>query len=163
MKRPARDQRECKGQFNLKELKVKNLFLFVLMTIFISDTFANRLDDAEAAYNSGDFVKAAKLDGAECKENQNMAACTNLARAYYIGEGVEQDYQKAVSLHELICLSGFGGANLDSCYKAAHSYNSGKLVKEDKKKAKHLSNYACKLGHKKACNIHLILVNAGIQ
>ena len=68
-------------------------------------------------------------------------ACGNLARYYYYGLGVRQDFAKALQYHKKAC--GLGSA--DSCSGAGGSYLFGKGTKIDYKLAKSYYEKACEM------------------
>ena len=74
-------------------------------------------------------------------------ACGELARYYYEGLGVRQDFAKALQYYKKAC----GLGNADSCTKAGGSYLFGKGTKKDFKLAKSYYEKACEMESAVGC------------
>ena len=86
-----------------------------------------------------------------------QSACSDLAKHYYNGLGVRQDYSKALQYHKKAC--GLGRA--DSCASAGGDYALGENVKKDLKLAKSYFEKACKMESALGCVGLGIMYHAG--
>lgn len=73
--------------------------------------------------------------------------CHNLARYYYNGLGVRQDYVKALQYNKKAC----GLGNADSCAVVGGEYFLGKNIKKDLKLAKSYYEKACEMESAGGC------------
>ena len=90
-------------------------------------------------------------------DNNNTLACVNLAMAYYSGDGVKQDYEKAKELNSKACNLGDGWG----CTTLGASYEYGKGAEQDYKKATELYSKACDLKNSIACGNLGVLYYSG--
>lgn len=81
--------------------------------------------------------------------NQGEAAAQhNLGVMYYQGEGVRQDYQKALEWYTKAANQGFSGAQ----YNLGVMYSQGKGVPQDYQKALEWYGKACDNGLQEGCD-----------
>ena len=80
--------------------------------------------------------------------NGNAGSCFDLGNLYFKGDGVKQDYKKAMEFWSKACEMGDAG----SCYNLGCSYHLGDGVKQDYKKAREFYNKACEMGEALGCN-----------
>ena len=80
-------------------------------------------------------------------------SCYNLGVSYHDGQGVKQDYKKAVELFFKACEADY----VKGCYNLGGSYYNGQGVKQDRNKASELYAKACDMGLKQGCDNHKIL------
>ena len=76
---------------------------------------------------------------------------------YRSGQGVKQDYYKAVELYK----KGCDGGNALGCYNLGVMYYYGKGVKQDYFKAKELFGKACDMKYDKGCKEYAELNKKG--
>jgi hypothetical protein len=74
--------------------------------------------------------------------------CYNLGRMYYYGEGVQEDYFKAVELFTKACDGGYARG----CKNLGDMYENGEGVRQDYSKAVELFTKACDMGNAGGCN-----------
>jgi hypothetical protein len=96
------------------------------------------------APSAPETLAAARLRG--CDEG-DATACADLAAMYNFGDGVPQDYARAVELTDQACGLGLGVA----CARLAQAYAQGTTVAIDMERARELSAQACNLGFAPAC------------
>ena len=89
---------------------------------------------------------------AACALN-DYPACVYLALIYQNGEGVKQDYLKAVKFYTKTCDGGEGVG----CLSLGVMYQYGEGVKQDDFKAKELYGKACDGGDADGCKNYAIL------
>uniref|UniRef100_UPI00261D5B3E tetratricopeptide repeat protein n=1 Tax=uncultured Campylobacter sp. TaxID=218934 RepID=UPI00261D5B3E len=99
---------------------MKKIFLALIATAALSLAEATALSSAEQ-----EDPGISRLQS-ECDSN-NTLACVNLAMAYYSGDGVKQDYEKARELNFKACSLGDGWG----CTTLGASYEYGKGAKQD--------------------------------
>ena len=80
---------------------MKKIFLALIAAAAVSSAGATALSSAEQ-----DDPGISKLRS-KC-DNNNTLACVNLAMAYYSGDGMKQDYEKARELNSKACNLGDG-------------------------------------------------------
>ena len=77
-----------------------------------------------------------------------MAGCENLGLIYLLGDGVEQDTQKAKELFEKACKKRYARG----CYRLGTMYKRGEYgIEKDIKRSRLFYSLACKIGYAKAC------------
>jgi TPR repeat protein len=87
-------------------------------------------------------------------------ACANAAYDFRMGNGGEQNLDRAAHLNERACAlgnadsSGRSLAAVGACIDAAREYMYGRAVKQDLSKALELLQPLCHRGHKMACEMH---------
>jgi len=88
---------------------MKKLFaLFILLwgSLSFADDGAYYFNRGIAAYNNGNYTKAAELYKESCDMGQ-PAGCYNLGFLYGKGQGVNQNYKKAAKLIKESCDMGY--------------------------------------------------------
>ncbi|MAC83382.1 MAG: hypothetical protein CL624_04535 [Arcobacter sp.] len=117
----------------------------VLSVVFIcSFLFADLINDGTKALKVKEYTKA--CDGRIKK------GCYNLGNMYYKGQGVKQDYFKAVNLFKKICNSRYASG----CTNLGVMYFNGQGVKENLTTVKKLFGKACDLGSQNGCKNYTI-------
>jgi len=129
---------------------IKKLLLALILLSF--NLYADTLDDALKAYDSGDTQKAVQLLTKACDDN-NMIGCFLLGVLYDNGDGVKQDKQKAVKLYTKAC----DGNTMMGCFNLGVLYSNGDGVRQDKQKAVQLYTKACDGGNASGCKNYRIL------
>ncbi len=99
---------------------MKKIFLALIATAVLSLAEAAALSSTEQE-DPGISKLRSKCD------NNNTLACVNLAMAYYSGDGVKQDYEKAKELNSKACNLGDGWG----CTTLGASYEYGKSEQAD--------------------------------
>ena len=101
--------------------------------------------------NSKDSFQVELIDGSLGEKVPAIeimqVACSNLAKRYYNGKGVRQDFAKALQYHKKAC--GLGNAN--SCAVVGAEYAFGENVKKDLKLAKGLLEKSCEMQSAGGC------------
>ncbi len=100
----------------------KLLFLFCIYLLFSSEpAIADPLSDAKREFETGNYVGAARLF-IPLAENGDAFARFKLAVMYRKGQGVQQDYKKALKWNRLAAEQGFAKAqnNLGAMYANGH-------------------------------------------
>ena len=82
----------------------------------------------------------------KCQDG-DFKICTELGRAYYYGNGVTKDINKAIQLYEKAC----DGGEVFSCSDLGHAYDKGEEVTKDFNKAAHFYKKACDGGLGEEC------------
>ena len=134
-------------------LKIVGAFAFVLILGAIL-TRNDNVSSSDTEYNDENRSKlSAKLrllwDEKECFKN-NWAACTNAGVAYSDGDGVEQNYPKALDRFTKAC----DHDDDVGCYDLAIVYENGEGVKADHEKAVALYKQSCDLGYTTGCGAY---------
>ena len=106
---------------------------------------ADTLDDADNAYERGNFDTAAKIFK-ELAEQGDPDAQTNLGFMYEDGQGVLQDYAEAVKWYRLAADQGDASAQTNLGFM----YEDGQGVLQDNIKAHMWYNLAAANGYKNA-------------
>jgi hypothetical protein len=91
---------------------------------------ANPFDDANAAYERGDYVQAIKLFRQLAAQGHQWAQ-RRLGSIYAEGKGVPQDYQEAVKWYRLAA----GQGNVPAQYSLGLAYEKGQGVPQDYQEA----------------------------
>ncbi|MGO2758855.1 tetratricopeptide repeat protein [Psychrobacter sp.] len=81
----------------------------------------------------------------------------NLGTMYYGGEGVRQDYQKALELYQLAANQG----DVDAQYNLGYMYDNGKGIRQNKASAKEWFGKACDNGDQSSCDAYEMLNEDG--
>jgi len=110
-------------------------------------------------------VKDEQPAGVEDKKSQyemacekgDAAACTRLGLLYDTGEGVKQDYARALELYAKAC----DGGNAMGCYNQGLMYALGKGIKKDYRRAAELYQKGCAGGNAMGCTNLGILYRDG--
>ena len=101
--------------------------------------------------NSNDSFQVEMINGSfdeKVPVTQSMQiACSELARFYYNGLGVRQDFTKALQYHKKACDLGWA----DSCAKVGYEYILGENVKGDSKLAKNYYEKSCEMQYANGC------------
>ena len=79
-----------------------------------------------------------------------MSSCWQAGQYYFSGQGVKQDYQKAISLYEMSCDRGKAYA----CYDLGIVYEKGMVTKQDITKAKRYFKKGCQLKAQRSCRAY---------
>lgn len=110
---------------------LKNM-LFVCAFVFSlsGQAIADRLSDAEDAFDTGDYEKAAMIFKSLAEKGDSEAQI-NLGMLYYRGQGVPQDYLEAVKWYRLAAKQGNPFAQLD----LGMMYENGQGVLQDNTQA----------------------------
>lgn len=95
-----------------------------------NDTQASVSIKAERSQSMTDLEK--------CQDG-DFEICTGLGKAYYYGNGVTKDINKAIQLYEKAC----DGGVMFSCSDLGDAYNKGEEVTKDFNKAAHFYKKAC--------------------
>ena len=95
-----------------------------------NDTQASVSIKAERSQSMTDLEK--------CQDG-DFEICTELGKAYYYGNGVTKDINKAIQLYEKAC----DGGVMFSCSDLGDAYNKGEEVTKDFNKAAHFYKKAC--------------------
>lgn len=115
----------------------KKFLLFAVSLFILTSTQAMAADSLEADIS--------KLQSG-C-DSKNMLDCYALGKAYSFGDGVNQDYKKAVELFSEAC----DGKVADACWNLNVIYDSGLGVEINEKKALSYHKKACDLGRFLSC------------
>lgn len=107
---------------SLKQMLLVCACLFALTGQAIADS----LSDANRAYDTGDFAKAAKWYRLAAEQGDAYAQL-NLGMMYYRGEGVPQIYQEAVKWYRMAAEQG----NANAQYFLGVMYDNGRGVPQD--------------------------------
>ena len=104
-------------------MRFNRIFLYSLLICFVFPilSYADQLEDAKGAIANNEFEKAYQLLYPLAEEN-NLEAQTILGSMYIIGQGVEQDYTKGLSLIMNAGKMGYEPARvraLNSCLELA--------------------------------------------
>ncbi|WP_258864556.1 tetratricopeptide repeat protein [Helicobacter sp. MIT 01-3238] len=83
-------------------------------------------------YFSQDYYNAKKYYEIVCNKLQARGSCYNLGNMYYNGEGVRQDYHKAVELYKKACDMKYA----DACNNLGVLYGNGQGVRQNSSTAK---------------------------
>lgn len=107
-------------------MKRRLLLITAALILFSGLVEADVFDDAMAAYGRGDFAQAADLLQS-IAEKGNSTAQFNLGQMYEQGEGVDQNYQKAVKWYQRSASVGNGAAQ----YRLGQMYEQGRGINQD--------------------------------
>jgi hypothetical protein len=110
----------------LKQLLMAFAFVFAL----VGHAIAGSISDAEDAFDSGDYEKAAILFR-RLADQGSADAQINLGMLYYRGQGVAQDYPEAASWYRLSSKQGNAFAQFD----LGLMYEDGRGVMQDNTQA----------------------------
>lgn len=102
----------------MRVLILRGLMIATLaLTVSNGVAFAGPLEDAQAAFERGDYATALKLMKPLAAQG-NAVAQTRLGIMYENGQGVPQDYDKAVKWYRLAATQGYATAqsNLGGMY-----------------------------------------------
>jgi TPR repeat protein len=122
---------------------LNKVFLFTFSVLFLTSqpSFAD-MNAANKALARGDHAAAA-VEFQKLAEQGDKKAQANLGYMYYVGEGVEQDYTKAVKWYKKAAILG----DKDSQYNLAVAYAFGEGVKQSYKEAFHWYRRAAEQNH----------------
>jgi TPR repeat protein len=122
---------------------LNKVFLFTFLVLFLTSqpSFAD-MNAANKALARGDHAAAA-AEFQKLAEQGDKKAQANLGYMYYVGEGVEQDYTKAVKWVKKAAILG----DRDSQYNLAVAYAFGEGVKQSYKEAFHWYRRAAEQNH----------------
>jgi TPR repeat protein len=150
----------------MKNTLVKNILKVIgaFAIVLIMGAILTRNDDtssSDSEYNDENRSKlgaAARLiwDEKECFNN-NWGACTNAGVTYSDGDGVKQDYAKALDRFTKACDHDDDAG----CYDLGIVYENGEGVKADYNQAVALYKKSCDLGSASGCGVygkHLIKI-----
>ncbi len=124
------------------------LALTVAAVIALSFPASAGWDEAEAAYERGDYTTAFR-ELRSLAEQGDVAAQNNLAAMYERGEGVQQDYVEAVKWYRKAAEQGFAGAQTNLGYM----YAMGRGVPQDLVTAHMWFSLSAAQGHEDAAMI----------
>ena len=120
------------------------IFLLFFSLILPVGIFTNYFNTTlKAAENNTGVTKLQKA----CNEG-NALGCANLGAMYVTGEGIKQDYFKAVKLFQKAC----NGGNALGCFGLGNMYEFGLGVKQDYTKAKLFYGKGCDMGFQDGCD-----------
>ena len=105
-----------------------------------NDTQASVSIKAERSQSITDLEK--------CQDG-DFKICSELGKAYYNGDGVTKDFNKAAQLYQKAC----DGGEMDGCNRLSEAYYFGDGVTKDINKAVQLFQKACDGGEMKGCLI----------
>ena len=116
---------------------------------------AARAAEAEKAYQSGLAASkdghhqvAADLFRRACARVV-AGACTKLGRAFFFGDGVDQDAATAAEYFRKAC----DARDSEGCYLLAVSYWNGHGVRKDLRESARLTGHSCSSGYAPGCNL----------
>ena len=95
-------------------------------------------DDTQASVSIKAERSQSMTDLEKCQDG-DFEICTELGKAYYYGNGVTKDINKAIQLYEKAC----DGGEVFSCSDLGHAYDKGEEVTKDFNKAAHFYKKAC--------------------
>jgi len=122
---------------------LNKVFLFTFSVLFLTSqhSFAD-MNAANKALARGEHAAAAD-EFQKRAEQGDKKAQANLGYMYYVGEGVEQDYTKAVKWYKKAAILG----DKDSQYNLAVAYAFGEGIKQSYKEAFHWYRRAAEQNH----------------
>ena len=131
-------------------MKIFKIMLPVIALLAVGTGCANKNDvnnnanknDANVAeqHNNEESLDAINLIHYESCTNLNSeVACFSLGYAYDEGQGVKQDYSKAIFYYEKACNMNYG----EGCFNLGILYDNGRGVKENTSKANIYYEKAC--------------------
>lgn len=120
---------------------IKYLVLIIAVFLTPSVTLAD-INTANQALKSGDYVRAAE-EFKKLAEQGNAKAQSHLGYLYYVGEGVQQNYEEAVIWYGKAAVQG----DRDAQYNYAVAYAFGEGIKQDYKEAAIWYRRAAEQGH----------------
>ena len=91
---------------------LKRLLLTVIMCSLVATANAAPIDDANAAYDRGDYAQALKILRPLAAQG-NAYTQFMLGDMYYHGQGVTQDYKEAFKWYRLAAAQGFAAAQIN--------------------------------------------------
>jgi len=95
------------------------------------------------------YIESIKYLNKACELGDNRS-CSKLANGYkYNSYGYEKNQQKVISYYTKAC----DNSDKNSCWNLAKFYKNTKTLKENVDKSTVMYQKACKLGHKKACEM----------
>ena len=118
------------------------LFAVFLVVACATGAAAGPREDAESAYQRGDYALAAQLLRS-LAEQGNATAQFNLGVLYANGQGVPQDYQEALKWYRKAAEQG----DADAQYNLGLLYDSGRGVPQNSEEAAKWYRKAAKQGH----------------
>ncbi len=128
------------------------IIVVCLIGLSASFSYAGNLDDADLAYDKGDFKTAFNLYLIEAKKG-NAEAQFDLGLMYDLGKGVLQDYKEAALWYRLSADQGAAAAQ----YNLGVLYDKGRGVLQDYKEAVKWYTLAADQGHMLAkCNLSIM-------
>ncbi len=134
----------------------RTLFASLLVMASFSQNAIAGLDEANAAYQKGDYA-AASAEWMQLAQQNNAQAQYQLAKAYSSGQGVEQDYKRAFAWFSRAAEQGHADAQND----LGSFYVTGLLLKKDYKYAVAWYAKAAQQNHAPAQNNLGILYGLG--
>lgn len=160
LERCIKDNCEMIGKLYFLVERYREAIPYLEKAIALGDTTAcvtlgNTYFQIEDHYNANKYYKI----GCEKVDANQAISCHNLGTSYAKGQGVLQDYHKAVELLKKACDMKFG----TSCGALGSMYEGGKGVRQNLSTAKHYSGKACDLGSQTGCDNYRKLNNQGVQ
>lgn len=108
-----------------------------------------------------DYFNASKINNTLCQKASveiKSTACFNIGFAYQKGEGVRQDFIKAMESYKKACNLKYAGA----CNNIGYFYHNGLGVKRNFSLAKQYYGKACDLGEQMGCDNYKNLNSFGV-
>ncbi len=113
---------------------------------------------AEALYKQKNYALARPLFDQACNAGVS-AACNSLADIYRYGQGVAEDFPRALKLY----IKGCDTPGADACVTLGEAYENGWDVKEDDARAVQMYSDACRAGNMHGCYRLGWLYDVGIR
>ena len=138
----------CSHQKHSKQNAIKfliGLFIGIGLFIDLSTARAGPWEQAEQAYDNGDYEQAIRL-WRQMANQKDPRAQNQLGEMYSKGRGVRRDFSQAEFWFERSAHQGYS----DAQYNLASLHRSGRGVRKDPKKAAKWFLEAAKQGHIKA-------------
>lgn len=107
------------------------VLMFVLASVSCSESKTGDLEEAQAAYERGEYAVALKEFRLLARSTGNAEAQLNLGEMYFLGRGVAQDYAKARFWYLNAAKTGMAEAQ----YRLGVMYAKGHGVRPDEAKA----------------------------
>lgn len=93
---------------------MRKILGLLFLSFFFSSLFANeKIEDANKAYQNGEYKKAMKIYNKLCEE-KDFKACASLAHMYRSGKGTKADLELSNKFYKKAC----NGGNKESCLQA---------------------------------------------
>lgn len=122
----------------------------------LASVFSNLANNYHNAFT---FAKKGCETNLKREEEHAQGNCAVVGLLYEGGQGVRQDYAKAVEYYKKGCDLGYALP----CERLGDLYMVGKGVPRNRSSAKRLFGKACDLGEQEACNKYRELNQAGVQ
>jgi serine/threonine protein kinase len=94
---------------------------------------------ADTLYKQGRYAEAVPLYEQECGPGHHNGACNRLGTMYQVGQGVAQDYSRAIAFYTQACDTG----NREACFNSGRMYHLAIGVPRDDPRAAALFYKSC--------------------